>query len=112
MPQMGSLVEQQGQLETLDRLMRRGLPPNLNVGLPQKVFRKNGAERGRRSRHATPPLPQQRIVSLLVGRLYGITCNLDIIYETEHLDWLDVKHGCRKATLRDEGMTIFRPCQI
>src|SRR3989442_1374357 len=85
MPQMGSLVEQQGQLETLDRLMRRGLPPNLNVGLPQKVFRKNGAERGRRSRHATPPLPQQRIVSLLVGRLYGITCNLDIIYETEHL---------------------------
>jgi hypothetical protein len=62
---MGPLVQQQGKLKTLDRLIRRGLPPNLNAGLLQKVFRKYGAKGGYRARHATHPPQQQGIVSLL-----------------------------------------------
>src|SRR5262245_19851101 len=79
------LVEQQGKLISLDGLMWSGLASDRNVGLPQKVLRKDGTERRCGSRHVARPPNRSGTVSLLAGRLYDIACNLVINFETEHL---------------------------
>src|SRR6516225_8351893 len=76
--QVGMLMQEQGQLEALDRLVRQCLAPDLLPGKFHEVLREGRPEQRGGAGHTGTPFPGEILQKPRGRTLYAIAGNLDI----------------------------------